>query len=193
MMAPDGIAGVVFKNAIAAFSLDRLTIGRVQNNILKQRMAWAIILLQAGRHIAEAKLAHIKIGPIEPVRVAILVRHKHFSHGDFIGNRAETLLGDVTNTVQHSAEARVKANIKLPVLPIYPPTVDGEIMALGTRQRHRAHIRARRNGPVMKLDRGDVMWRVVLASIVIGQLNNFVAFNVIKNGEAFNRAGKGAG
>ena len=49
----------------------------------------AIGMLQVGLEMVKAIFAHIEIGAIIPIRVVVVLRHKHLRHGNFIGHGSQ--------------------------------------------------------------------------------------------------------
>ncbi len=131
MVTPYWVAWVGFKNTDSVGGGERLTLATHKNHILIDRVGGAVAAFELGRHIAESEFAHIEVGAIEPMRVWILVRDEHFGHCDFIRDRAECFVFDITHAIKNGALSGIKPQMELPVLPINLTASNGEIGAFG--------------------------------------------------------------
>ena len=131
MVTPYRIAWVSLKNTDPVGGAEGLTFATHKHRILINGVSWTVAAFEFGRHIAESEFTHIKVGAIEPVRVRVLVGHKHFRHGDFIRDRAECFIFDIAHAIKNRALPWIKAQMELPILPVNFTAGDGEIGAFG--------------------------------------------------------------
>ena len=130
MVTPYRITWVSLKNTDPVGGGERLTFATHKHRILINGVSWAVAAFEFGRHIAEAEFTHIEVGAIEPVRVGVLVRHKHFRHGDFIRDRAECFVFNIPHAIKNRALPGIEPQVELPVLPVNFTARDGEISCL---------------------------------------------------------------
>ena len=137
MVTPNGKARIVLENTNSVGHLPRPSISTVQSNVFINRVSGAIAAFKFSGHIAQAVLTHVKVGAIEPVRVGIVIWYKHLRHGNFIGNRSKGIWRQMAHSIEYRSLARIKAQIKLPAVPIKAVSADRKVQTLcaGNRQR----------------------------------------------------------
>ena len=146
MVTPYWVAWIGLKNANSIGGGEGLTLATIKDHILIHSVGWAVAALELGCHVAEAELAHIEVGAIEPMGVGVLVGYKHLGHGDFICNRAECFVFDITHAIKNRALPGIESQVELPVLPVNLTADDGEIGAFWLRCLYTGYWSARFDG-----------------------------------------------
>ncbi len=192
-MPPRWVAGVKLEDTNTVRCHHRLAGSGVENHVLIHRVGRTVVTLEFSRHVAKAVLAHVEVGAVEPMRIRILIGHKHFGHGNFVGDRSEVIPAHVTNVVDYRTLSGIEAKMELPALPIDLTTGDTEIASLALcdgngAKRCTGIERIFTEFEDLKVSRGRFT-----ASERVSDLDEAVFFHIKQHTQTFNWACVGAG